>query len=71
MEWQPISTCPNQTTVLVCNDCFLGWHVVAIQNALEGRRAVLCACYVGLLASDVRSAAQGRSGYVARVLGVV
>ncbi len=34
MEWQPISTCPNQTTVLVCNDCFLGWHVVAIQNAL-------------------------------------
>ncbi len=33
-DWRPISTVPNQTTVLVCNDCLLGWHAVAIQNAL-------------------------------------
>jgi hypothetical protein len=33
--WQPISTVPNQTSVLVCNDCLLGWHAVAIQSALN------------------------------------
>ncbi|WP_432769786.1 MAG: hypothetical protein HEQ22_03300 [Sphingopyxis sp.] len=32
--WLPIAHCPNQTEVLVCNDCLLGWWAVAIQNAL-------------------------------------
>jgi len=32
--WQPIDRCPSQTTVLVCNDCLLGWWAVAIQDAL-------------------------------------
>lgn len=34
-SWQPISSVPNQTTVLVCNDCLLGWYAVAIQSALN------------------------------------
>lgn len=34
--WKPIGTCMNQTEVLVCNDCLLGWHAVAIQDALGG-----------------------------------
>lgn len=33
-DWQPISSCPSQTEVLVCNDCMLGWWAVAIQDAL-------------------------------------
>ncbi|AMU90511.1 hypothetical protein ATM17_15925 [Sphingopyxis macrogoltabida] len=32
--WLDIANCPSQTTVLVCNDCLLGWHAVAIQDAL-------------------------------------
>lgn len=32
--WRPIAKAPNQTSVLVCNDCLLGWWAVAIQNAL-------------------------------------
>ena len=33
-DWRPIATAPEQTTVLVCNDCLLGWHAVAIKSAL-------------------------------------
>lgn len=32
--WQPISSVRSQEEVLVCNDCYLGWWAVAIQNAL-------------------------------------
>ncbi len=32
--WMPIERCPSQTTVLVCNDCLLGWWAVGIQCAL-------------------------------------
>lgn len=46
MTWMPIKTAPNQTPVLVCNDCLLGWWAVAIQCALgewweNGRRVHL------------------------------
>lgn len=33
-NWLPIDRCPLQTTVLVCNDCLLGWWAVGIQCAL-------------------------------------
>jgi hypothetical protein len=33
-RWVPIAEVPNQTPVLVCNQAYLGWHAVAIQNAL-------------------------------------
>ncbi len=33
-EWRPIAKVPNQTPVLVCNDCLLGWWAVAFQCAL-------------------------------------
>lgn len=33
-RWLPIEQCPSQNTVLVCNDCLLGWWAVAIQSAL-------------------------------------
>jgi hypothetical protein len=32
--WRPITEAHNQTTLLVCNQAYLGWHAVAIQNAL-------------------------------------
>lgn len=35
-EWQPIATVRSQEEVLVCNDCYLGWWAVAIQDALGG-----------------------------------
>lgn len=33
-NWLPIAQCLSQQEVLVCNDCLLGWHAVAIQCAL-------------------------------------
>lgn len=33
-DWQQIGTVRSQEEVLVCNDCYLGWWCVAIQNAL-------------------------------------